>query len=79
MPHIIRAKSFISDASVKKHNELDIRGNVSLAGEIEDYITDADTGGSSVDIDEVLSVSSCRLGGDRIFTIVVLEDQTAGG
>ena len=34
---------------------------------------------NDTDIDERLAVSSCSLSGDRVFTIVVLEDEVGGG
>mgnify|MGYP003144161010 CR=1 FL=1 len=74
MAHIFRAKSFIADASAD-----DDSNDSSMAGLVEYYLEAQDAGGSSVDIDEIISVSSCKLSGDRVFTIVVLEDQTAGG
>ena len=79
MAHIFRAKSFIADATALDNTESDGRGNFSMSRLVEDYLTASDEGGGTVDIDEVISVSSCRLKGDRIFTVVVIEDQTAGG
>ena len=79
MAHIFRAKSFITDATALADTETDSRGNKGVSGIIEDYLESSDAGGSGVDIDEIISIASCSLSGDRVFTIVVLEDQTAGG
>ena len=74
MAHVFRAKSFITNASAT-----DDSSTSSMAGLVEDYLETQDSGGSSLDIDEIFSISSCKLSGDRVFTIVVLEDQTEGG
>tara|TARA_Y100001938_G_scaffold144193_1_gene218356 strand:+ start:764 stop:988 length:225 start_codon:yes stop_codon:yes gene_type:complete len=74
MGHVFRAKSFIQDPTA---NTDSVEGT--MAAEVENYLEAADAGGSSTDIDEVISVASCRLKGDRVFTIVVLEDDIAGG
>ena len=79
MGHVYRAKSFIADATAVGQDTLDGRGNDSMSKLVADYLDAADAGGGSTDIDEVISVASCRLKGNRIFTIVVIEDQTAGG
>ena len=73
MPHIFRVKSFITDASADDDGE-----ESSMAGLVEDYLEVNDAGGTT-DIDEVISATSCKLSGDRIFTLVVIEDQTGGG
>ena len=74
MAHVFRAKSFIQDPTA---NTDSVEGT--MAAEVENYLEAVDAGGSNVDIDEVISVASCRLKGDRVFTIVVLEDDIAGG
>ena len=74
MPHIFRAKSFITDASAEDNSTTS-----SMAGLVEDYLTANDAGGNTNDIDEVISVTSCKLKGDRVFTLVVIEDQVPGG
>ena len=74
MPHLFRAKSFIANASAD-----DDSAASSMAGLVENYLEANDTGGIAQDIDEVICTASCKLNGDRIFTLVVIEDQTAGG
>ena len=74
MGHVFRAFSFITDASAKDDSDTD-----STAGQIENELENADVGGSSRDIDEVISVTSCKLKGGRVFTLLVLEDETPGG
>ena len=79
MGHVYRAKSFIADANALGDTHTDARGNQGISGLVEDYLESQDAGGGSTDIDEVISVASCSLKGDRVFTIVVIEDQTGGG
>ena len=79
MPHQFRAKTFIGDATALVDTAEDVRGRNPISGQVEDYLESQDIGGSSNDIDEVISVSSCKLSGDRVFTIVVIEDESAGG
>ena len=79
MAHVFRVKSFIADATALDNTQTDRRGNHSLSKQVEDYLTLTDAGGSSSDIDEIIAVSSCKLNGDRVFTIVVLEDEHGGG
>jgi hypothetical protein len=74
MAHLFRAKSFITDASA-----VDDSTTASMAGLVENYLEAQDAGGDSADIDEIICVTSCKLKGDRVFTLVVLEDQVAGG
>ena len=79
MAHVFRAQSFIADATALDNTETDGRGNDSLSKLVEDRLTIWDTGGTGNDIDEILSVTSCGLSGDRIFVLVVIEDESAGG
>ena len=79
MASTIRAKSFIADATALDNTESDRRGNDSMSKLVEDYLSQQDAGGASLDIDEVLSVTSCKLSGDRTFVLVVIEDGTGGG
>ena len=79
MAHVFRAKSFIADATALADTETDSRGNIGVSGQVENYLETHDSGGGSLNIDEIISISSCKLSGDRVFTIVVLEDQTEGG
>ena len=74
MAHLFRAKSFIRAASA---NADGVDGT--LPDDVEKYLESQDAGGASLDIDEVLAVTSCSLSGDRIFTLVIIEDQIAGG
>ena len=79
MAHVFRAKTFIGSGSALNHNETDFRGNKGVSGIVEDYLSSNDSGGTGSDIDEVLAVSSCKLSGSRVFTIVVIEDEEGGG
>ena len=79
MGHVFRAKSFIRDATALANGETDGRGTIGISDEVENYLTANDTGGGAVDIDEVISISSCKLKGDKVFTLVVIEDDVAGG
>jgi len=79
MPHIFKAKSFVADASALSDAQTDGRGNKGVSGLLEDYLEAQDTGGVAVDIDEIISISSCKLKGDRVFVLTVIEDQVAGG
>ena len=79
MAHVFRTKSFIADATALDNTQTDSRGNDGISKLVEDYLTLTDLGGSPVDIDEVLSVTSCKLKGGRVFVLVVLEDDIAGG
>ena len=74
MGSIIRAKSFIADATALDNTETDGRGNNSMSKLVEDYLTSQDSGGSDVDIHEVLSITSCKLKGDKVFVLAVIED-----
>ena len=76
---VFRAKSFIADATALSNTQTDGRGVDSLSKQVEDYLTSQDIGGATVDIDEVLSVTACKLLGDRVFVLTVIEDQTSGG
>jgi hypothetical protein len=78
MAHVFRAKSFIGDSSAKSHGQTDGRGVDSLSKQVEDYLSLHDVGGAT-NIDEVNSVTSCKLNGDRVFVLVVLEDNTGSG
>ena len=79
MAHVFRAKTFIAPATALNQSENDARGNKSMANLVDTYIDSQDIGGTGSDIDEILAVSSCSLSGDRVFTIVVLEDEVGGG
>ena len=79
MAHVFRAKSFIADATALDNTQTDSRGNDGISKLVEDYLTLVNFGGTPVDIDEVLSVTSCKLKGDRVFVLVTLEDDIAGG
>ena len=79
MAHIFRTKSFIADASALASGVLDMRGNLGIARLVGTYLDETDAGGASTNIDEVLSVTSCKLNGDRVFVLVVLQDQTGSG
>ena len=79
MPHVFRAASFINPPSAKDNTETDGRGNDSASKDVEDYLTHNDSASSTQDIDEVISVTSCTLSSGNIFTLVVIEDQIAGG
>jgi len=79
MAHVFRAKTFIADATALSSGDTDFRGNKSMSDLVQDYMAANDIGGTSSDIDEILAVSSCSLLGDRVFTIVVMEDETGGG
>ena len=80
MASIYRAKSFIADATALDNTQTDGRGNDSIAKLVEDYFTLHDAGASvRVKIDEIFAVTSCRLSGDRIFVLVVLEDGVLSG
>ena len=79
MAHVFRAKSFIADATALDNTETDRRGNDSISKLVEDYLTFSDTGGGSSDIDEINAITSCSLNGDRVFVLVVLEDETGSG
>ena len=79
MAHIFRAQSFIADATALDNTQTDGRGNNSISKLVEDRLTLWDFGGTSRDIDEILSVTSCKLSGDRVFVLVVIEDQSGGG
>ena len=79
MAHIYKAKSFIADATALDNTQTDSRSNDGISKLVEDYLTISDLGGTPTDIDEVLSVTSCKLKGDRVFVLVVLEDDIAGG
>lgn len=74
MAHVFRAQSYIRDANPATEAD-----NDSIPDDVEKYIEGQDTGGGGSDIDEVICVSSCRLSGDRIFTLIVIEDQVSGG
>ena len=79
MASTIRAKSFITDAAALNNTETDARGNDSMSKLVEDYLSQQDAGASALQIDEVLSVTSCKLKGDKVFVLVVIEDGTGGG
>ena len=79
MAHKFRAESFIADATALDNTQTDGRGNDSIAKLVEDYLTTNDAGTSGTDIDEVITVTSCNLKGDRVFVLVVIEDEYAGG
>ena len=79
MAHVFRAKTFIAPATALNQSQTDGRGNKPMSRLVDDYIDSQDIGGAGSDIDEIIAVSSCSLSGDRVFTIVVLEDQTEGG
>ena len=81
MAHVFRAKSFIADATALDNTQTDGRGNDSMAKLVEDYLTaqDDDTGSGATDIDQIFSISSCKLSGDRIFVLAVIEDDVASG
>ena len=79
MAHVFRAKSYIRDATALEDGELDVHGNIALAGEVENYLELHDAGSGSTQIDEVISITSCKLKGDKVFVLVVLEDNVAGG
>ncbi len=79
MANVIRAKSFIADATALTNTQTDGRGNDGISKLVEDYLTTQDSGGSSTDIDTIFSVTSCKLSGDKVFVLVVLEDDIAGG
>tara|TARA_R110000824_G_scaffold81812_3_gene205477 strand:- start:1953 stop:2195 length:243 start_codon:yes stop_codon:yes gene_type:complete len=79
MAHKFEAKSFITDATALDNTQTDGRGVDSVAKQVEDYLTLNDAGGSGSDIDEVIAVTSCKLKGDRVFTLVVIEDEYSGG
>ena len=79
MAHKFRAQTFIASATALDNTQTDRRGNDSLSKQVEDYLTTQDAGGGSTDIDEIIAVSSCKLNGDRVFTIVVIEDEYGGG
>jgi len=74
MAHVFRAKSFITDASANDESVANTAAEL-----VKDYLEAQDSGGAGADIDEIFSISSCKLSGDRVFTIVILEDQTEGG
>ena len=74
MAHAFRAKSFITKASANDDSVAN-----TAAGLVENYLELIDAGGSGVDIDEIISITSCKLKGGRVFTLVVLEDETGGG
>ena len=77
MAHRFIAKTFIRDAAVGDHTVSHLPGN--LPDDVEYYLTAKDSGGASNDIDEVIAVTSCKLKGDRVFVLVVIEDQFTGG
>ena len=79
MAHVFRAKTFIAPSTALSSGDTDFRGNKSMSDLVQDYMAENDIGGTSSDIDEILAVSSCSLSGDRVFTIVVMEDETGGG
>ena len=79
MAHVFRAKTFIAPATALNQSQTDGRGNKPMSDLVQDYMAANDVGGTSSDIDEILAVSSCSLSGDRVFTIVVMEDETGGG
>ena len=79
MAHVFRTKTFIAPATALTGTETDGRGNNSMSKLVDAYIESQDGGGTGSDIDEILAVSSCSLSGDRVFTIVVLEDEVGGG
>ena len=79
-----RAKTFITDATALTNTQTDSRGNDSMAKLVEDYLTTLNSGTTSTDLSgsagaRQISISSCKLKGDRVFTIVVAEDQYSGG
>ena len=79
MAHVFRAKSFIAPATALLSSQDDARGNKSMSKLVRTWIASQDIGGTGSDIDEIIAVSSCRLSGDRIFTIAVIEDEMGGG
>ena len=79
MAHIFRAKSFIGDATALSDTATDSRGNEGISGLVQYYLETNDAGGGSTDIGEVNSVTSCKLNGDRVFVLVVIEDETGSG
>ena len=79
MSHRFEAQSFIADATALNNTQTDGRGNDGIAKLVEDHLTTQDSGGSTTDIDEVIAVTSCKLSGDRVFVLVVIEDDIAGG
>ena len=78
MGHVFRADSFIASATALDNLETDGRGNAGIAQLVENSLSGHDAGGNTKDIDEVISLASCRLSGDRVFVIYVIEDQTTG-
>ena len=77
------AKTFITDATALDNTQTDGRGVNSMAKQVEDYLTSLNSGGASADLSGApgarqISISSCKLKGDRVFTIVVAEDQYSG-
>tara|TARA_R100001594_G_scaffold145544_1_gene195850 strand:+ start:698 stop:943 length:246 start_codon:yes stop_codon:yes gene_type:complete len=79
MAHVFRAKTFIAPATALNQSQADSRGNDSMSKLVDTYIDSQDTGGTGSDIDEIIAVSSCSLSGNRVFTIVVIEDEVGGG
>ena len=79
MAHAFRAKTFVAPASALDNTQTDGRGDSSMAKLVEDYLTNIDSGGSSTDSDEVISITSCKLNGDKVIVFVLVEDQYTGG
>tara|TARA_R100000152_G_C6649981_1_gene91886 strand:+ start:302 stop:541 length:240 start_codon:yes stop_codon:yes gene_type:complete len=79
MSSVFRAKTFIAPATALDNDGTDSRGRLGMANLVQNYLSANDVGGSETDIDEVLSVSSCKLSGDKVFTIVVIEDDIGTG
>ena len=75
MAHVFRAQSFIANATALVNTETDGRGNFSISKLVEDKLSLWNFGGTGNDIDEIISVTSCKLSGDRVFVLVVIEDE----
>ena len=75
MAHVFRAQSFIANATALDNTETDGRGNFSISKLVEDKLSLLNFGGTGNDIDEIISVTSCKLSGDRVFVLVVIEDE----
>ena len=75
MAHVFRAQSFIANATALDNTETDGRGNFSISKLVEDKLSLWNFGGTGNDIDEIISVTSCKLSGDRVFVLVVIEDE----
>ena len=69
------SKSFIGDATALDNTDTDVRGNDSLAKQVEDYLTGSDSGtlAGSAGAREV-KITCCSLSGDRVFVLVSVEN-----